>query len=222
MKQRRGGGYGGKRAGWSQVPSSSELAALVRCERELVLTREYGERSSASRRAASERGMVFHAQAQEEMERHHNAPRQRPNRTHGTPPYPAGPRRTTDRRCFIATAVYGDDAEQTWELRLFRDTVLAPCRWGRSAIWVYYALSPSLVRWLLRHPVALPWVRGVLDMVRRALGTGRPDGNRGDAYRRMWAMGYYPWRSDGVSGTAVAGRVGEAGKDGPVGQEGVA
>ena len=50
--------------------------------------------------------------------------------------------------CYIATAVYGSyDCPQVWVLRRFRDYKLSRLWCGRVFIKVYYAISPSLVKW---------------------------------------------------------------------------
>lgn len=50
--------------------------------------------------------------------------------------------------CYIATAVYGSyDCPQVWTLRRFRDDTLAETWYGRTFIRVYYAVSPTLVKW---------------------------------------------------------------------------
>lgn len=50
--------------------------------------------------------------------------------------------------CYIATAVYGSyDCPQVWTLRRFRDEILAQTWYGRMFIHVYYALSPSVVKY---------------------------------------------------------------------------
>lgn len=50
--------------------------------------------------------------------------------------------------CYIATAVYGAyDCPQVWVLRRFRDNILAAKWYGRLGIHVYYAVSPTLVKW---------------------------------------------------------------------------
>lgn len=50
--------------------------------------------------------------------------------------------------CYVATAVYGSyDCPAVWTLRRFRDDTLAKTRYGRSFIALYYAISPTLVRW---------------------------------------------------------------------------
>lgn len=50
--------------------------------------------------------------------------------------------------CYIATAVYGSyDCPQVWTLRRFRDYTLAKTWYGRAFINIYYAISPTLVKW---------------------------------------------------------------------------
>jgi len=50
--------------------------------------------------------------------------------------------------CYIATAVYGSyDCPQVWTLRRYRDNTLATTWCGRLFIRLYYAVSPTLVKW---------------------------------------------------------------------------
>lgn len=50
--------------------------------------------------------------------------------------------------CYIATCVYGSyNCPQVWTLCRFRDNVLAQNFFGRAFIRVYYAVSPTVVRW---------------------------------------------------------------------------
>ena len=50
--------------------------------------------------------------------------------------------------CYVATAVYGSyDCPQVWVLRRFRDNTLAETWYGRAFIYMYYAISPILVKW---------------------------------------------------------------------------
>ncbi|MBQ3264300.1 MAG: hypothetical protein IJH07_00850 [Ruminococcus sp.] len=50
--------------------------------------------------------------------------------------------------CYVATCVYGSyDCPQVWALRRYRDYYLAPKKFGRLFIRLYYAISPTLVRW---------------------------------------------------------------------------
>ena len=50
--------------------------------------------------------------------------------------------------CYVATAVYGSyDCPEVWTLRRFRDDVLAKTWYGRLFIRLYYAVSPTAVKW---------------------------------------------------------------------------
>ena len=50
--------------------------------------------------------------------------------------------------CYVATAVYGSyDCPEVWTLRRFRDNTLAGTCFGRVFIRLYYAVSPTLVKW---------------------------------------------------------------------------
>lgn len=50
--------------------------------------------------------------------------------------------------CYVATCVYGSyDCPQVWTLRRFRDNMLAETWYGRAFIRIYYAVSPTLVKW---------------------------------------------------------------------------
>ena len=154
-----------KHTGWSEMPSSGDLAALVKCEAEFVWRRNTGEtRVDAGMQAASVRGEIEHKQAQVAMEAFHNRPR--PARSTVPGGQDTSPKSGTDRRCFIATAVYGGAAPETIELRLFRDRVLLQSGMGRALVRLYYVWSPPLASWLLKHTNWARLVRWVLDGVR--------------------------------------------------------
>jgi len=56
--------------------------------------------------------------------------------------------KATSGGCYVATAVYGSyDCPQVWTLRRYRDNTLAKTWYGRAFIRVYYAISPTLVKW---------------------------------------------------------------------------
>lgn len=66
--------------------------------------------------------------------------------------------------CYVATAVYGSyDCPQVWTLRRFRDYTLAASWYGRAFIRVYYAVSPTLVKWFGRTAWFQKLWRGPLD-----------------------------------------------------------
>lgn len=65
-----------------------------------------------------------------------------------TPSSTSGSSSTSSKGCYIATAVYGSyNCPEVWTLRRFRDYKLAQYWGGRLFIKVYYAISPSLVRY---------------------------------------------------------------------------
>lgn len=50
--------------------------------------------------------------------------------------------------CYIATCVYGSyDCPEVWTFRRYRDYYLDEHWWGRCFIKIYYAMSPTLVKW---------------------------------------------------------------------------
>lgn len=50
--------------------------------------------------------------------------------------------------CYVATCVYGSyDCPEVWVLRRFRDEQLAESVCGRAFIEIYYAVSPTIVKW---------------------------------------------------------------------------
>lgn len=53
---------------------------------------------------------------------------------------------SADRRCFIASHLYGANDPRTEALRQFRDTRLMPHWFGRVFVRIYYALSPVVVQ----------------------------------------------------------------------------
>lgn len=56
--------------------------------------------------------------------------------------------KATSNGCYIATAIYGSyDCPEVWTLRRFRDFKLAESVFGRAFIKLYYAISPTLVKW---------------------------------------------------------------------------
>lgn len=53
---------------------------------------------------------------------------------------------SSDRRCYIAGHVFGDDHPVVDNLRLWRDQVLMKTWYGRVFVRVYYSVSPLLIR----------------------------------------------------------------------------
>lgn len=65
-----------------------------------------------------------------------------------------------DSRCFIATHLYGQHANETVVLRNYRDSVLLKSRIGRFCVSLYYRCSPVFVRLSKSFPsldIAATW-----------------------------------------------------------------
>ena len=65
--------------------------------------------------------------------------------------------------CFIATAVYGATAQETNQLRFWRDKRLMPTAFGRAFVSCYYVLSPYVASILERNKWSASIVRTALD-----------------------------------------------------------
>ena len=77
--------------------------------------------------------------------------------------------RASDRRCFVATSLYGLDDPRTEALRAFRDRSLMPSAAGRALVSAYYRTSPALVSVLDRAPALRSAARLALDLIRAVL-----------------------------------------------------
>ena len=66
--------------------------------------------------------------------------------------------------CYVATCVYGSyDCPEVWTLRRYRDETLSASCLGRAFIKVYYAISPTLVKWFGNTSLFQKICRGRLD-----------------------------------------------------------
>lgn len=98
------------------------------CEQRIVLAARLGKRRSGQQQASADMGTARHEAF------HRAAILGQPSVSTSEP---------ADKRCFIATAVFGE-SPQTVTLRRFRDHVLLPRPVGRYLIRVYYYWSPVL------------------------------------------------------------------------------
>lgn len=129
--------------------SATELSKLGLCEHKIRLDAVYGAgRGSARQEANKERGRRVHDSALTAAVR-------------------ASTARPVDRRCFIATAIYGADATETSLLRAWRDTILMRSRLGRISVHAYYVMSPMIVQLIQRFPRIGGPIRSLLDCVVR-------------------------------------------------------
>lgn len=69
-----------------------------------------------------------------------------------------------DGGCYIATCVYGSyDCPQVWTLRRYRDNVLRKSWYGKLFITIYYATSPTIVKWFGNMQVFKTLCKSALD-----------------------------------------------------------
>jgi len=116
--------------------SATELAEMGFCEKRVLLAHLHGERLTSEQLRSVDRGRKAHDQFYREG-------------------LAAASATGADRRCFVATCLYGDAAWQTETLLRFRDQILVRYQLGHRMVAVYYALAPDMCRLL----VWLPWLR---------------------------------------------------------------
>ena len=135
--------------------TATDLSKLGTCEKRMVLDYQYGSGKDSKRvKSRKAEGKDVHNRSLQAAIRHHGE--------HSPPTTPA-----TDRRCFIATAVYGNEAWQTEVLRQWRDRKLLRNAAGRVLVRVYYAVSPAIARFLDKHARSARLTRRALDVIVR-------------------------------------------------------
>jgi hypothetical protein len=123
--------------------SATELAEMGFCEKRILLARFHGELTTAPERERIRRGHLAHQRYYEQ----------------------GLAAASYDRRCFIATCVFGESASQTHVLRKFRDAVLLRSYSGRGLVTVYYMVAPTLCVALRRSTFLLKVTRMLLEAV---------------------------------------------------------
>lgn len=131
-----------RRKGPGDEVSATELAEMGFCEKRVQLAYIYGEQATPEQRQAMARGQEAHQRYLED-----------------------GLAATSDRRCFVATFVFGPEARETQVLRAYRDTVLLHRRWGRALVAAYYRVAPTGCRVMERSPATVVGVRRLLRIV---------------------------------------------------------
>ena len=116
--------------------SATELAKMGKCERQVYLDHRHGEDTSLTA-AYIEKGNHEHEKFNRQIS-------------------------GKDKRCFIATAVFGMDAIETNTLRQFRDSYLLPYNLGRIFTSFYYSVSPHVVVLLEKYPILKIPIRAAL------------------------------------------------------------
>lgn len=135
--------------------SAKDLAEMGFCEKRVLLAHLHGQRLTLEQRRSVERGRQAHERYYREG-------------------VAAASATGSDRRCFVATRLYGEAAWQTEALRRYRDEVLSRRGWSRYIVVAYYAIAPVVCRllsWLpcLRSPARV-LVGMAVRIARRRLG----------------------------------------------------
>lgn len=138
--------------------SITRIVAASFCEQKVVLDRTYGQKKTAEVAHKAVLGdrehLRFECEGKALASRGPITPQPVPASASGT---------DADRRCFIASAVYGVDAPETNTLRAWRDRVLKVSSLGRCFIWFYYRVSPRVAMLISRRPWLQQQARRVLD-----------------------------------------------------------
>lgn len=127
----------------------SDLAEVATCQRRVYLRAKLGERQTNEQAVAKARGEEVHQRMYLQKR---------------------ADDRSQDRRCFIATAVYGGDAPQTAALRRFRDRRLTTTAAGMATVDLYYRVSPAIARWIDGSPRRRAMARRILNVAVRIVG----------------------------------------------------
>jgi len=135
---------------------ASDLAEMGFCEMKVLLKERHGVRDTAASAQAKRGGTTEHLRHHQAVSAHHNEAVRSPGSVR-------------DKRCFIATAVYGADHPSTDQLRWFRDHTLLKSQAGRWAVRAYYLCSPPIASLIASAPWLARPVRLMLDIVRRRI-----------------------------------------------------
>lgn len=100
--------------------SATELVSIIKCEKQSVLNKERKFENDAYTEQRRLEGIKAHSQFEKQN--------------------------IQDKRCYVATALYGQNAYETKLLREWRDTYLQKYITGKILIKIYYKISPFLLR----------------------------------------------------------------------------
>jgi len=120
--------------------SISDIVAAVYCEQRLIFDRDLGDASPLPIRKKATEGTLEHQRFAME-----------------------GQRTAIDKRCFIASSIYGIDSIEAVTLRRWRDDVLLQSKMGRMFVYCYYRLSPYMVSVMAHQDWLASLARAGLD-----------------------------------------------------------
>jgi hypothetical protein len=134
--------------------TATELAECSVCERRVLLDRLRGKRRTPQSLAEMAAGEAVHRRLDREAQQQLQG--------------------RTDRRCFVATALWGATDARTKILREWRDRWLLKRTWGPIAVELYYRHSPTVVECMRRSPRLRALVDAILTLAVRLLTFRRP------------------------------------------------
>lgn len=144
--------------------SATELAKLGKCEKQHVLNQVYKntkeiEEVEEKRLAGIEKHKIFEEQNRRIMQKQYKKVEQYDTSL------------PSDKRCYIATAVFGMNAPETIFLRKWRDEYLKRHWYGRLFIKLYYKFSPFFIR---KSPIFIkPFVISTLYFIIKIIKKGK-------------------------------------------------
>jgi hypothetical protein len=152
--------------------SITQVVSASYCEHKAMLDCRIGQKKTPTVAARAAAGEVAHAQFEREGRVLASRGPILPPHSNQTPMPGAttGAQTGRDRRCFIASTVYGQEAPETEVLRAWRDRVLMRTVLGRGFVRLYYVLSPRIAAFVGSRPGLLRRVRACLDALVRRVG----------------------------------------------------
>ena len=126
------------------------VAEVMTCQRRVYLRPRHKEAVSLQMRTNRDRGIAIHKEAERLGDRAYKAT-------------------GTDKRCFIATTLFGAEAHETNVLRDYRDRVLRRNAGGRTLVSIYYKVSPSIADLLDSNEVIRKFAAALVRSIVRAI-----------------------------------------------------
>jgi len=145
----------------------TDIVGAVYCEQKVVLDRRHGKATTRDVQRKAAQGTFEHLRF--EVEGYTRNPMRLLAKLAQDKPRPRH-KPKADSRCFIATQLYGAEANETNVLRAWRDTVLMPSRSGRLLVTLYYRTSPALVETLKHSAWLTRLAKRCLDAIVARIG----------------------------------------------------
>lgn len=114
----------------------TQLINITKCENQTMLNLVYKPKQDKEMRARQKEGIQAHKQFENLNNKYSN----------NTEKVVHQMNKRSDKRCYIATAIFGNNSEETILLRKWRDENLSTNYLGKIFIKAYYKLSPYLLR----------------------------------------------------------------------------